>query len=107
MNQSTESMQNIDTEAVERLQSKIKAMESKLLIGGINIVDHTNQQQKELELKNQELIAQRRREREMLQRLEEQEETNLEIRDTFSSLQQEVEIKRRKLRKLVTKLQSV
>lgn len=30
-------------------------MESKLLVGGKNIVDHTNEQQKMLELKRQEI----------------------------------------------------
>ncbi|CAG2164191.1 unnamed protein product [Oppiella nova] len=68
MIQSLESTPAIDTEAVERLQTKIKAMESKLLVGGKNIVDHTNQQQKELELKNvKEVNARERRELENMQ----------------------------------------
>ncbi|XP_054162746.1 kinesin-like protein KIF3B [Oppia nitens] len=100
-------IQPIDTEAVEKLQTKIKAMESKLLVGGKNIVDHTNEQQIQLEIKNKELIEQKKRERQMLQKLEEQEESTFEYRETFTSLQQEVEIKRRKLKKLVSKLQSV
>lgn len=33
-------------------------MESKLLIGGRNIMDHTNEQQKMLELKRQEIAEQ-------------------------------------------------
>lgn len=33
-------------------------MESKLLVGGKNIVDHTNEQQKILELKRQEIAEQ-------------------------------------------------
>lgn len=33
-------------------------MESKLLVGGKNIVDHTNEQQKMLELKRQEIAEQ-------------------------------------------------
>lgn len=35
-----------------------KAMESKLLVGGKNIVDHTNEQQKILEQKRQEIAEQ-------------------------------------------------
>lgn len=35
-----------------------QAMESKLLIGGRNIMDHTNEQQKMLELKRQEIAEQ-------------------------------------------------
>nr|AYV89279.1 kinesin KIF3B isoform X2 [Tetranychus evansi] len=97
----------VDEAAVEKLAAEIKAMESRLLTGGKNIIDHTNQQKRELELKRQEIAEQKRREREMLQRLEEQEDSTLEIRETFTSMQQEVELKKRKLRKLFAKLQSV
>lgn len=33
-------------------------MESKLLVGGKNIIDHTNEQQKMLEMKRQEIAEQ-------------------------------------------------
>lgn len=36
----------------------LQAMESKLLMGGKNIVDHTNEQQRALEQKRQELLEQ-------------------------------------------------
>lgn len=36
-------------------------MESKLLVGGKNIIDHTNEQQKMLETKRQEISEQVRR----------------------------------------------
>ena len=35
-----------------------QALESKLLVGGKNIIDHTNEQQKMLELKRQEITEQ-------------------------------------------------
>ena len=35
-----------------------QAMESKLLVGGKNIIDHTNEQQKMLEMKRQEIADQ-------------------------------------------------
>lgn len=38
-----------------RLEAKIEAMESKLLCGGKNIIDHTNEQQRALELRTQEI----------------------------------------------------
>lgn len=44
-----------------------QAMESKLLVGGKNIIDHTNEQQKMLESKCQEIAEQVRRLRCMLQ----------------------------------------
>lgn len=97
----------MDAEAAEKLAQKIKAMESKLLGGGKNIIDHTNDQQRELEKKRQEIADRKLREREMMQKLEEQEESTLEIRETFTSMQQEIELKKRKLKKLLNKLQSI
>ncbi|XP_017463749.1 PREDICTED: kinesin-like protein KIF3B, partial [Rhagoletis zephyria] len=97
----------IDVEASERLQARIRAMESKMLVGGKNIVDHTNEQQRELETRMDQLRAQRQRERAMVRQLEEQEEATQEVRETFTSLQQEVEMKRRKLRKVVKEFQSI
>lgn len=40
------------------LLHSIQAMESKLLVGGKNIVDHTNEQQRMLEQKRQEIAEQ-------------------------------------------------
>nr|QBH87853.1 kinesin-like protein KIF3B [Larimichthys polyactis] len=96
-----------EREAGEMLAAKVKAMESKLLVGGKNIVDHTNEQQRMLELKRQEIAEQKRREREMQQQMESRDEETLELKETYSSLQQEVDIKTRKLKKLFAKLQAV
>lgn len=99
-----------EQEATEQLTAKYKAMESKLLVGGKNIMDHTNEQQKMLEIKRQEIAEQTRREREMQQQMFSQDEETLELRETFSSLQQEVEAKTKKLKKylkLYAKLQCV
>lgn len=87
------------------LAAKIKAMESKLLCGGRNIVDHTNEQQRALEQRRHELSEQKRKEREMLQALEKKEESALELQETYASLQQEVDVKTKKLKKLFAKLQ--
>ncbi|KAG9347694.1 hypothetical protein JZ751_005268 [Albula glossodonta] len=91
----------------DSLTHTVQAMESKLLVGGKNIIDHTNEQQKMLELKRQEIAEQTRREREMQQQMFLQDEETLELRETFSSLQQEVELKTKKLKKLYAKLQAV
>lgn len=90
----------------EELQSKIIAMESKLLQGGKNIIDHTNEQQKALEQRKLEINERKRREVQMKQMLEMKEETMEGIRETYASLQQEVESKKNKLRKLNQKYQS-
>ncbi|KAK7151196.1 hypothetical protein R3I93_012208 [Phoxinus phoxinus] len=96
-----------EQEATELLTAKFKAMESKLLVGGKNIIDHTNEQQKMIEQKRHEIAEQTRREREIHQQVLDQDEETLELRETFSSLQQEVEAKTKKLKKLYAKLQSL
>ncbi|XP_034551878.1 kinesin-like protein KIF3B [Notolabrus celidotus] len=96
-----------EREAGDMLSAKVKAMESKLLVGGKNIVDHTNEQQRMLEQKRHEIAEQKRREREMQQQVESRDEETLELKETYSSLQQEVDIKTKKLKKLFAKLQAV
>ncbi|XP_051880626.1 kinesin-like protein KIF3C isoform X2 [Pristis pectinata] len=96
-----------EQEATEQLAAKFKAMESKLLVGGKNIMDHTNEQQKMLELKRQEIAEQKRREREIQQQMLLQDEETVELRETYTSLQQEVEMKTKKLKKLFAKLEAV
>ncbi|KAJ3586381.1 hypothetical protein NHX12_012779 [Muraenolepis orangiensis] len=96
-----------EREVGEMLSAKVKAMESKLLVGGKNIVDHTNEQQRILEQKRHEIAEQKRREREMQQQVENRDEETLELKETYSSLQQEVDIKTKKLKKLFAKLQAV
>uniref|UniRef100_A0A3B3ZE69 Kinesin-like protein n=1 Tax=Periophthalmus magnuspinnatus TaxID=409849 RepID=A0A3B3ZE69_9GOBI len=96
-----------EQEATEQLTAKYKAMESKLLVGGKNIMDHTNEQQKMLEIKRHEIAEQTRNEREIQQQMLIQDEETLELRETFTSLQQEVEAKTKKLKKLYAKLQCI
>lgn len=48
-----------EREAKEALGAKIKAMEGKLLSGGGDIVDHTNEQQRALEQRRHELAEQK------------------------------------------------
>ena len=89
-----------EKEAKEALSSKIKAMESKLLMGGRNIVDHTNEQQRALEQRRQEIADQKKKEREMQQKLDEKEGSTVEMQETYQSLQQEIEVKTKKLKKV-------
>ncbi|XP_075703559.1 kinesin-like protein KIF3C isoform X2 [Rhinoderma darwinii] len=96
-----------EQKATELLAVKFKAMESKLLIGGKTIMDHTNEQQKMLEIKRQEIAEQKRREREIQQQVLLRDEETVELRGTYTSLQQEVEMKTKKLKKLYAKLQAV
>ncbi|KFM80648.1 Kinesin-like protein KIF3B, partial [Stegodyphus mimosarum] len=97
----------LENEAKEKIRNQLQELEAKLLCGGKNIIDHTNEQERILEKRRQELAEQKRIEREIQQKLLEQEEYTLEKRETYDSLQQEVEIKTKKLKKLFQRLQAL
>lgn len=94
-------------EAQAGLKSKIKMMESKLLVGGKSIVDKTTEQERALEEQRIQIAEQQRREREIQQKLDEKEENAVEIKGNYTSLQQEVDSKTKKLKKLFGKLQTI
>merc|ERR1712131_14085 len=92
--------------AQEKMESELKKMQEKLLQGGINIKDRTTQQDKEIEVKRQKLAEERLKEREIQAQLRQQEEREESARENYNDLQQEVDIKTQKLKKLYNKLQS-
>ena len=94
-----------EKQETETLVLRIKDLESKMLCGGKNIVDHTNEQQRALEQRTAEIAERKKREVEMQQKLEDEEMTTIGVRDTYTTLQQEVDVKSRKLRKCYGKLQ--
>uniref|UniRef100_A0A0A9Y1C5 Kinesin-like protein n=2 Tax=Lygus hesperus TaxID=30085 RepID=A0A0A9Y1C5_LYGHE len=96
-----------EKKAHEELTNRIQAMESKLLRGGKNIIDHTNEQQKALEQRTIEINERKRKELQMRQMLEIKEDSMEGIRETYASLQQEIEAKNNKVKKLYQKLQSI
>ncbi|XP_014215854.1 kinesin-like protein KIF3B [Copidosoma floridanum] len=95
----------VEKQEAEELERKIKDLESKMLCGDKNIVDHTNEQQRALEQRAIEIAERKKREIEMQQKLEEEELSALNVRETYATLQQEVDVKSRKLRKYYSKLQ--
>ncbi|ESN94380.1 hypothetical protein HELRODRAFT_68699 [Helobdella robusta] len=96
-----------EKEVKSDLISKIQKMESKLLTGNRNIVDHTNEQQMALNLKKKQIEEHQRKEKEMKQKIEEHEETALNLFETYTSSQQEAEIKTKKLKKIFKQLQTI
>uniref|UniRef100_A0A8D8RDN3 Kinesin-like protein n=1 Tax=Cacopsylla melanoneura TaxID=428564 RepID=A0A8D8RDN3_9HEMI len=91
----------------EELANRINSMESKLLQGGKNIIDHTNEQQKALEKQKSEISERKRRMIEMKQELDKKEESTEEIRGNYSTLEQEVQAKNKKLQKIYSKYEEV
>lgn len=92
-----------EKEVTNELAKKLEELESELIRGGKNILDTYTERQIELENKLAEIAERKKREIEMQQQLELQEESTMEIRETFSSLQQEVESKTKKLKKCYAK----
>ncbi|KAL0270490.1 UNVERIFIED_CONTAM: hypothetical protein PYX00_007887 [Menopon gallinae] len=91
----------------KELMDKIQALENKMVLGGKNIVDHTNEQQKALEKSLAEIAERKRKEAEMRRKLEQEDESFEIVRGNFQNLQQEVDLKTKKLRRLYAKLQYV
>merc|ERR1719150_3627987 len=88
------------------MESKLLSGKGAILQAGSSMVDHTNEQQKMLEKRKQEVAEHRRAQQLAAHELEKIGEVGEEMEKTYSSLQQEVEIKTRKLRKLFSKLQT-
>ncbi|XP_062249405.1 kinesin-like protein KIF3B [Platichthys flesus] len=109
LNEIEKKMEDLRTEreAGELIEAKVKAMESKLLVGGENIVDHTNEQQRMLQQRKHEIAEKDDREREMQLQMECRDEETLELKETFTSLQQIVNSKTKKLKKVFTKLMAM
>ena len=80
-------------------------MESKLLAGGKTISVHTAEQEKALAERRKQISAQKARELEIKNKLEANKESASEIKETFNNLQEEVDNKTRKLKKLYHQLQ--
>ncbi|CAL1290201.1 unnamed protein product [Larinioides sclopetarius] len=97
----------LENEAKEKINQQLQELEAKLLCGGKNIIDHTNEQQRILEKRRQELAEQKRIEREIQTKLLEEEECTLEKKETYDSLQQEVDMKTKKLKKLFQRFQTL
>ena len=92
-------------EQKSKLQSKLKMMEEKLIKGG-EVISKASQQEAALRKAEQELRERQTQEVRLARELAEKEEANLQLEEHFSSLQEEVEVKTKKLKKLWTKFQT-
>lgn len=76
-----------EASAKEQMGERLRLMESKLLVGGKSIADHTREQEAALELKRRALAEQKARERKMQQDFEAKEENFASLKQNYSSLQ--------------------
>ncbi|GBG25574.1 Kinesin-like protein KIF3B [Hondaea fermentalgiana] len=91
-------------QAKEALQKKLKMMEQRLLVGGM-IMDKAAKQEEDLRKAEIELEERRVQERILARKVIEKEEEMMLKEERYSSLQDEVEVKTKKLKKLWQKYQ--
>lgn len=91
-------------QAKEALQKKLKMMEQRLLVGGM-IMDKAAKQEEDLRKAEIELEERRVQERILARKVVEKEEEMMLKEEQYSSLQDEVEVKTKKLKKLWQKYQ--
>lgn len=86
------------------LQQKLQDMEAQLMVGG-EIADKAAKQEAVLRKAEQDLIANKEQEYVLARQMAEKEEANFQLNEKYSSLQEEVQSKTKKLKKLWTKYQ--
>ena len=97
-----------DRELIEKQKSemtkKLQLMEQKLLKGG-EVISKASKQEAMLRKAEKELAERNLQESRMARELAEKEEANLQLEEHFSSLQEEVDVKTKKLKRLWAKYQ--
>ncbi|KAJ3190381.1 Kinesin-like protein kif3b [Gaertneriomyces sp. JEL0708] len=90
----------------EALASKLKTLETQMIVGGVSVLEQVEKNEKVLEETGEKLREQLKRERELQKELEQRQEVQMMMEEHYASLQEEVDIKTKKLGKLFQKLQS-
>jgi len=93
-------------EQKEKLNKKLKDMEEKLIKGGSEMQSKVSEQQLKLKNAEMELRLKAEEQTKLAKELAEKEELNLQLEEHFSSLQEAVDVKTAKLKKLWAKYQA-
>ncbi|KAL5011393.1 hypothetical protein ScPMuIL_009944 [Solemya velum] len=91
-------------EEQDQLTSKLSALEKKIIVGGENLLEKAEEQERLLEESARELEERRTREEELRKALHEKEQERMDIEEKYSSLQEEINGKTKKLKKVWTML---
>ncbi|KAJ9587101.1 hypothetical protein L9F63_028327 [Diploptera punctata] len=93
---------------VERdaLKEKLQSLEKKILVGGENLLEKAEVQEQLLEASARELEQRRRKEEQLRQALQQKEAELVDIEERYSTLQEEVAGKTKKLKKVFGMLMS-
>nr|CAH8847563.1 unnamed protein product [Trichobilharzia regenti] len=89
-------------ETRNNLMKRMEALQSRIIVGGENLLEKAEAQEKLLEQSAAELRKQQLRAEQLNQKLKEKEEERINIEEKYNNLQEEAAGKRRKLRKLST-----
>uniref|UniRef100_A0A2A4K1Y7 Kinesin-like protein n=1 Tax=Heliothis virescens TaxID=7102 RepID=A0A2A4K1Y7_HELVI len=94
---------------MEELEQQILALEERLVQGGggKDLINNLNETQLILEQRHCEITERKKREVEMQQRIELEEETTAIVTNTFATLQQEVDHKTQRLKKCLSRYASL
>ncbi|CAL8070033.1 unnamed protein product [Calicophoron daubneyi] len=84
------------------LMKRMEALQSRIIVGGENLLEKAEVQEKLLEKSAAELQKQQERAEQLHRRLKEKEEERINVEEKYNTLQEEAAGKRRKLRKLST-----
>ncbi|XP_028170110.1 kinesin-like protein Klp68D, partial [Ostrinia furnacalis] len=89
----------------EELEQQIRSLEDRLVTGGggKDLINNLNESQIILEQRNMEIAERKKREVEMQQKIDLEEETTTIVTNTFATLQQEVDHKTQRLKKCLAK----
>ncbi|KAL0269802.1 UNVERIFIED_CONTAM: hypothetical protein PYX00_007412 [Menopon gallinae] len=95
---------NLEIQKAQQLKSnlkeKLESLEKKVLLGGENLLEKAEAQEKLLEKSAKELEQRRKEEAQLKQALEEKEAERIDIEERYSSLQEEAAGKTKKLKKI-------
>jgi kinesin family protein 3/17 len=94
-----------EKQKAENVAMKLRLMEEKLMHGGQNLLHKTEQQEAELKEKERRLEEERLEKRRLERKMEEMEEAALHENQKFDNIQEELENKTDKLKKLFSKYQ--
>ena len=103
LHQESKARSEIETQR-RMLQEKLKDMEAKLMVGG-EIASKAAKQEAALRKAEQDLIARKELELCLSRQMAEREEANLVLEEKYTSLNEEIQIKTKKLKKIFTKFQ--
>lgn len=91
-------------EEQDQLTNKLAALEKKIIVGGENLLEKAEEQERMLEESAKELEARKVKEEALRKALLEKEQEQVDIEEKYSSLQEEIQGKTKKLKKVWTML---